>query len=188
MIGKATQLAHLFFQQFILPGDSVVDATCGNGHDTLLMCELVGPSGTVLGLDIQAEAVINTRERIARYSERATIIEGNHADICDWINKCQLGAPRLVAFNLGYLPGGDKAIITNPDSTLKAIEGALSVLEARGAVVLVVYTGHEGGEAESQAINEWVVKLDSKQFGVSIHQWINLPGKPPYLVVIERRF
>ncbi len=30
-----------------------VDATCGNGHDTLELARLVGPSGCVVALDIQ---------------------------------------------------------------------------------------------------------------------------------------
>ena len=37
----------------IKPGDAVVDATLGNGHDAELLCELVGQNGRVFGFDIQ---------------------------------------------------------------------------------------------------------------------------------------
>lgn len=37
---------------------------------------------------------------------------------------------KLVAFNLGYLPGGDKKIVTQTSSTLQAIIAALEVRHA----------------------------------------------------------
>lgn len=52
-------------RQVVQPGDTVVDATLGNGHDTLMLCELVGETGRVIGFDIQPDAVERTRERLA---------------------------------------------------------------------------------------------------------------------------
>ncbi|KAF5477325.1 hypothetical protein F2P56_003974 [Juglans regia] len=52
---------------------------------------------------------------------------------------------RLVAFNLGFLPGGDKAIITKPETTLLALEAAKETVMPGGLISLVVYVGHPGG-------------------------------------------
>lgn len=52
---------------------------------------------------------------------------------------------RLVAFNLGYLPGGDKTIITKSETTHLALEAAKRILKAGGLISLVVYVGHPGG-------------------------------------------
>ncbi|CAB4275548.1 unnamed protein product [Prunus armeniaca] len=51
----------------------------------------------------------------------------------------------LVAFNLGYLLGGDKTIITESETTLKALEVAKSIVLPGGLISLVVYVGHLGG-------------------------------------------
>lgn len=52
---------------------------------------------------------------------------------------------RLVAFNLGYLPGGDKTIITEPRTTLEALKVSKDILMPGGLISLVVYVGHPGG-------------------------------------------
>ncbi len=39
--------------QVVQAGDTVVDATAGNGHDTLFLAKLVGPSGAVYAIDVQ---------------------------------------------------------------------------------------------------------------------------------------
>ena len=50
---SAVQLCHDFLQMRLMPGGLYLDATCGNGHDTLFLCRLAGDTGRVLGLDIQ---------------------------------------------------------------------------------------------------------------------------------------
>ncbi|KAK7851828.1 hypothetical protein CFP56_040791 [Quercus suber] len=57
-----------------------------------------------------------------------------------------LGAFRLVAFNLGYLLADDnKKIITKPKIPLLAWEAAKGILMLGGLISLVVYVGHPGG-------------------------------------------
>lgn len=65
-----------------------------------------------------------------------------HPDLAKIDDLC---AFRLVAFNLGYLPGGDKTIITKPETTLPALEAAKGILMPGGLISLVVYVGHPGG-------------------------------------------
>jgi hypothetical protein len=50
-----------------------------------------------------------------------------------------------VAFNLGYLPGGDKQLKTGAETTLRALKAASNVLQAGGLISVVAYTGHPGG-------------------------------------------
>lgn len=45
-------------------GRRCVDATLGNGHDCVRLCELVGEEGVVYGFGIQPEAVERTRARL----------------------------------------------------------------------------------------------------------------------------
>lgn len=50
---RLTQIAQELWQHVCRPGDTVVDATCGNGHDTLCLARAVGRSGTVYAFDVQ---------------------------------------------------------------------------------------------------------------------------------------
>lgn len=55
---RTTEAAKAAWASLVSPGDTVVDATCGNGHDTLALARLVGPHGCVIALDIQVSAVL----------------------------------------------------------------------------------------------------------------------------------
>ena len=103
-------LAHLMLRQFVHTGDTVVDATCGNGNDTLLLAELVGATGRVWAFDIQATAIGHTARKLvdAGWAERAELVHGGHEAMAERVPD-GVGA---VVFNLGYLPGGDRTIIT----------------------------------------------------------------------------
>lgn len=50
---RVTRAAHILLSDLVNPGDFVVDATCGNGSDTLWLCRAVGPCGRVLAMDVQ---------------------------------------------------------------------------------------------------------------------------------------
>ena len=54
---SARYLARDALLQAVNAGDTVVDATMGNGHDTLFLAEQVGPEGHVCAFDIQAGSV-----------------------------------------------------------------------------------------------------------------------------------
>ena len=120
-------LSHFMLRQFVHPGDTAVDATCGNGNDTLLLAELVGPSGRVWSFDIQTDAIEQTALKLANagYGERVELIHGGHETMAGRA-ATGLGA---VVFNLGYLPGGDRTLITRPETTLAACQQALNLLK-----------------------------------------------------------
>lgn len=139
-------------------GDRAVDATVGNGHDTEFLARLVGPEGRVLGLDAQAEAVAATRERLTAAGLVGCVLLRHlgHERLATAAPDGWPGGVRAVMFNLGYLPGGDKARTTRPETTLAALDWAQALLGPGGRLAVVAYPGHPGGEAEAQAVAGWV--------------------------------
>ena len=177
-------LSHLLLQNLVRGGDRVVDATCGNGHDTLLLARLVGGTGRVWGFDIQADAIKESGRRVteAGVDGWVTLLHGGHEQMVDVVSS----PLSLVLFNLGYLPGGDRSIITRTESTISALSQALSLLSVGGSVVVTIYPGHPGGDEERVAVEQWASGLDPRCY----HSWrmgqVNVPVTAPYLMLIQR--
>lgn len=177
-------LSHLFIAGFVRDGDTAVDATCGNGHDTVLLAGMVGPTGHVWGFDIQETAIIETGCRVsaAGLADRVTVLKAGHETI-----ERHLQAPvKAVLFNLGYLPGGDHAIITRPDTTMAALAQSLKLLVPGGIVVVTVYPGHSGGSDERQSVEEWAAALNARTY----HSWrmgqLNVAADAPYCLLVQK--
>ena len=60
-----TTLAQQAVAAVLGPGGLAVDATVGNGHDTLFLARRVAPRGRVFGFDIQPAALAGARRRLA---------------------------------------------------------------------------------------------------------------------------
>jgi SAM-dependent methyltransferase len=185
---RATELAHLLMRQPLEAGDWAVDATVGNGHDTLLLAELVGPSGRVLGFDVQDAALAAAAER-ADGLPQVRLVHAGHEKLAEHLpgNGPASGHDQLAAvmFNLGYLPGGAKHITTRPETTLAGLGQALEHLQIHGLVTLVLYPGHPGGTEESAAVKSYAQGLTGN-FAVTQHSRINALRPAPELLVIER--
>lgn len=181
---RATELAHQLMRQTLQPGDRVIDATLGNGHDALFMAELVGPSGHVIGFDVQHAALVEARKRVAGLSQ-VTLIHAGHEMLGAYLeanSKIDLAG---VMFNLGYLPGGDKSVVTKGDTTLAALEQALGFLAVHGLITLVLYPGHSGGVQEADAVRSYGQNL-GQNYSVTQYARINALTPAPELLVIER--
>jgi predicted methyltransferase len=149
------------------PGDTAVDATVGNGVDTLFLARAVGPRGRVFAFDIQREALESARRRFAAEgADDAAVVwlMRNHAEMREAIPAALHGRLGAAMFNLGYLPGGDPAVVTRPDSTVAALEAAAELLRPRGVLTVVVYPGHPGGEEEAEAVVRWAHELPAASF------------------------
>lgn len=177
-------LSHLIMRHFVQPGDTVVDATCGNGHDTLLLAGLVGSNGTVWAFDIQAGAIRATAERLAScgMGEQVRLIQAGHETLAE-----RVPAPAsAVVFNLGYCPGGDRSIITRPETTIVALGQSLQLLAPGGILAVTVYPGHNGGDSEASVIGEWAATLPQKAF----HSWrmgqVNTTTNAPSFILIQK--
>ena len=165
----------------VVPGDIVIDATAGNGHDTLFLSELVGQEGRVYSFDIQPEAVQATIERLGD-RKNATVIHAGHETIANHVNEEVAAA----VFNLGYLPGADHSIITRPNTTIQAIESCLELLKVGGLVILTVYHGHEGGDEERDSLLSYLRSLPQSYVHVLKYEFINQQNHPPFILAIEK--
>ncbi|ASA97594.1 rRNA methylase [Anoxybacillus flavithermus TNO-09.006] len=170
-------------------GDIVVDATVGNGHDTLYLAERVGEYGHVFGFDIQAQAIENTTKRLHEHhiETRVTLVQASHAELDAHIPPEYKGRITGAMFNLGYLPGGDKQIVTKPNSTIAAIEQLLDIMAPEGIIVLVIYHGHPEGAIERDALLQYVSTIDQQRAHVIRYEFMNQINHPPFIVAIEKR-
>lgn len=158
--------AHALIGQQLLPGDAAVDATVGNGHDTLFLAQCVGMRGRVFGFDVQPGAIESTRQRLIQHGMvlPVTLIQTSHAEMRQAIPAQYHGRLKAVMFNLGYLPGADKRIITESEATLIAVDEACRLLASDGLVTVVAYPGHAGGDEETRRLEVWLTGLDAELF------------------------
>ena len=166
-------------------GDLAIDATAGNGHDTVFLAEKVGDTGGVLAFDIQADAIASAQARVeaAGLADRVEFIHGSHAGLD---RHARPGTVAAVVFNLGYLPGGDHAVITRREETLSALDRALSVLRAGGLLAVVCYPGHPGGDEESAAVEAWAGGLDPEGYATEIVRREGTLRPAPFLVLVKK--
>lgn len=172
------------WKNIIRRGDTVIDATCGNGYDTLALLKLVADAscrGCVYGLDIQSMALESTSsllDELADQDERKLVKLSLvcHSKMEDVVPK---DTPvRLVAFNLGYLPGGDKTIVTRSATTLLALQAASRMLDSGGLISLVVYVGHPGGRDELETVESFASSLPMESWVSSKLEMLNRPTCP----------
>lgn len=177
--------------QRILPGDVCIDATAGNGVDTLFLAKAAGSGGMVHAFDIQETALQNTLERLSReLSMRYTGIQlhlASHDRMPELVPAEQHGQVAAIMFNLGYLPGSDHTVITRPDTTLPALQAALALLRSGGVLTIAIYPGHEGGREEAAAVEAWAAGLAQKEYQVLCYRFLNQQNNPPYLLAVEKR-
>lgn len=179
---NVTMLTQMILPGIIKPGYKCIDATTGNGHDTLYLSDQVGSHGFVYGFDIQALAIESTRQRLGDRSNVRLICDG-HEKMADYVKE----KIDFVIFNLGYLPRADKSIKTHKTTTILAIEVALNLLKCHGILWVVVYPGHEEGAEESLALNEFFSQLDQKDYSVMVSKFINQKNNPPYVIAVEKK-
>lgn len=177
-------LSHLALRTFLQTGDRAVDATCGNGGDTLLLAELVGPRGKVWAFDIQQQAICHTLARLeeAGLAERVELHAAGHEQMPEHV----IDGVAAVVFNLGYLPGGERTIITRPETTLAALEHSLGLLLPGGIVAITVYPGHDGGSRERELIETWVAGLAPRCFYCWRMAQMNSASAAPYFILIQK--
>ncbi len=175
-------------KNFLIPhikkGGVAVDFTMGNGHDTLWLSNAVGEEGKVYAFDIQPQALESSRALLLRENapQNYTLILDSHSNVKNYVSeKICLGM-----FNLGFLPGGDKSITTKRDTTMVAIEAAIDLLDADGALLIAVYPGHAEGTVEGELIDEMLAKLNRKELCASKFKIINSPTSP-FFFLVERR-
>ena len=181
---KVTDINKLYLEKIINKGDVVVDATMGNGYDTVFLSKLVGESGKVYSFDIQELALKSTSEKLEKESiKNVELILDGHENILNYVKE----KISCVIFNLGYLPKGDHSIITKPNTTIKAINNSLNILKENGIVSICIYSGHVGGNEEKEEVYNFVRKINQNDFNVLHTKFINQINNPPELILIEKK-
>lgn len=179
--------SHQLLEQHIKPDDIVIDATCGNGHDSLFLAQLLRKEGKLYAIDIQEQAIQTTHQRLKghRLEAEFELLHMGHEEIDAYFPKdLQIGG---AIFNLGYLPQSDKSIITQPQTTLAAFDGILKRLRKGGIMVVVIYHGHPGGQEEKEAVVDYLSQLDQQDFQVLRYEFINQKNKPPFILAVEKQ-
>jgi SAM-dependent methyltransferase len=162
---RLTAAATSWIEVALFDGALAVDATVGNGYDTLFLAHRVGPKGKVLGFDVQKAALAGAREllKFVGSLDRVSFIHDSHSRLADYLPP--EAAIQGAMFNLGYLPRGNRQIITRPDTTVMALRGVLANLAVRGRITILAYREHEGGNLEYLEVREFLEQLPD-------HEWI----------------
>lgn len=165
-------------------GAQAIDATMGNGQDTLWLCRRVGEAGRVYAFDVQPEAVTRTRQRLedAGVAQRAELNCLGHERMAEVVP----GPVDVVMFNLGWLPGAAHAVTTRTETTLLAVNAALGLLKPDGLLTVCVYPGHPEGTRELEALTHWAETLDPRCFDALLRRYMNQPNDPPQLIAVKR--
>ena len=176
---RPLEMAHDFLAQVITQEDIVVDATMGNGHDTLFLAKL---AKQVYSFDIQKQALEKTSQRLleAGLTNVELILQG-HETVDQFVREV-----KAAIFNLGYLPSADKSIITQPQTTLDALDKLCHMLVKGGRIAIMIYYGHEGGDIERDAVMDFVSQLPQQEYTATIYRTLNQINNPPFLVMIEK--
>lgn len=183
---SAVQLCHEFLTAHLAPGGFYLDATCGNGHDTEFLCRLAGPSGRVLGLDIQPAAVQATNARLA-----AAGLDGiGRAILQDHARLGEVAAPGTadcVLFNFGWLPGADHGVHSTAAGSIPALQAALTALKPRGVLAAVLYSGQVIGDGEKQAALDFFRALPLTRYTVLVCEFANWASTAPLPCFVLKR-
>lgn len=169
------------------PGEGFyIDATMGNGGDTLFLCELAGRKGRVLAFDIQEAALGKTAEVLREhgYGDRAELILDGHEHMDRYAGE---GSADVICFNFGYLPGGDHAIATRADTSAAAVEKGLRILKSGGMMSLCIYSGGDTGFEEKERLLALLKGLPSREYTVIANQYYNRGNNPPLPVFIFKK-
>ena len=170
ILRSSTKLAMSIVKNYIKKDTVAVDATCGNGHDTLALIE--NGCSVVYAFDIQPEAI----------SSAKNLLMANHRDIPLYVNEAN-----VIIFNLGYLPCGDKTITTKRDNTVSAVKNSLDILAVDGIISIAMYSGHKEGKEEKKALLDFAKTLDKRIFHVAYINLLNQPNNPPEILLITRK-
>jgi len=181
---RATETAHLLGANFLAPGQTVIDATCGKGCDTLFLAERVGASGRVYAFDIQEQALEHTRALLREKGllDRVDLVLDSHENFAQYVS-----APvSAIFYNLGYLPGGSKKLTTRAESTLRSLTEGMKLMAPGGFISIVAYPEHAGGEQEAKAVERYLQSLPAPPWYVLTYKRINSLKPSPFLLFVEK--
>ena len=175
-----TELLHTILRGEIDEGDLAIDATAGNGHDTLFLAKVVGSTGKVIAFDIQAAAIEATRNRLDSEGvlDRVSLLQKSHIELS---KHAAPGTVKVIVFNLGYLPGADRNLATTTRESLKALAAGSELLKPGGILAVVCYPGHPEGAEESEAVEAFFHSLPNHR--VARYSLVATRSAAPFLLL-----
>eukprot|EP00172_Hildenbrandia_rubra_P004604 Plantae.Rhodophyta-Hildenbrandia_rubra.ctg9640.p1 GENE.Plantae.Rhodophyta-Hildenbrandia_rubra.ctg9640~~Plantae.Rhodophyta-Hildenbrandia_rubra.ctg9640.p1 ORF type:complete len:363 (+),score=91.73 Plantae.Rhodophyta-Hildenbrandia_rubra.ctg9640:2470-3558(+) len=178
-------MARGFWKEVVCFGDNVVDATCGNGKDSVDLLKMLrrAGEGMLICVDLQNDAIENTKTTIAEERHGDVVVEFHQMSHESFPTSIKPETVALVVYNLGFLPGGDESLITMPETTLKSLDAATKLLRPFGMISVMLYQGHEGGMEEKRKVLEWSKQLDSATWSCTHFEWTNRHDAPSLLLV-----
>lgn len=176
-------LTHWMMAERIKPGDLCIDATAGKGRDTLFLCSLVGETGRVLAMDVQADAVAQTTALLTEQGcvDRVQVVQDCHSRMGAYAQPESVDG---IMFNFGWLPGGDHNLFSGPDTSIAAVKAGLELLKPGGVMTLCIYHGRNNGTAERDALLAFLPTIDNRRYTVIKGDFINRTGDIPIPVCI----
>lgn len=176
-------LSHQFMAAHIRPGDTCVDATAGRGRDTLFLCRLVGETGHVLAMDIQAPAVEETRRLLEQEgcAAVAQVVQDCHSRLGSYVQPETVDG---IMFNFGWLPGGDHTTFSHLETSIAAVQAGMEALRPGGVMSLCIYYGRNNGTAERDALLSFLATVDNRRYTVIRGDFLNRTGDVPIPVFL----
>ena len=185
---RSVEFQHHLWLDALESARTIVDITCGNGHDTVYLLSHCHEDSHVYAIDIQEVAITRTKEKllkeIPQAIKRVDFILDSHDSALETL---PVSAIDLMVGNLGYLPNGDHEVMTQPTSTIIALSKGLEKLSINGLCTIVAYPGTESGGKEAEALEEYLISINQKEFHCSTWRPLNQVNYPPILYIIRRR-
>jgi len=178
-------LGHKFFSSLLKEGDIAIDATCGNGRDSLALGKLLSEKNgsSLLCIDIQEIAIQSTEELLKKelpfFLPSVTFQRGSHESFPELFK----GRVKLVVYNLGYLPGADKTLTTTVSSTLRSVKNAMRLLTPGGVINITCYPGHPEGAKEEAELISLLSSLEPSLWSFTSIRWNNRRASPSVLLL-----
>jgi len=186
---RLTDIAHSWLKESLKPGDITIDATLGNGHDALFLAQNIGEKGHVFGFDVQKNALQQSQLLLGSEPCRKTFFHQGHEHMASTLPESIKGKARVIMFNLGWLPGSDKSLITQAKTTVSALEQSFPFLAPNGKLSVMVYPGHEGGDHEAAMVMQWLENVCSPSDSELLLEKVIVPNRPtaPILLKISKK-
>ena len=176
-VADISELSHHIIKNYSSRFNIAIDATLGNGYDSDFLSKNFKK---VYSFDIQKEACESYADRNV---PNVTVICDSHHKFKEYIKE----EVDCIMYNLGFLPGGNKEITTQHNTSLKSIEEGVEILSSGGIMSICIYRGHDEGKVEETCIMEFLKKLPKSKFGVMIHSFLNRAETAPMLVIVEKK-
>jgi hypothetical protein len=92
-----------------------------------------------------------------------------------------------IMFNLGYLPGENHVTTTKTESTLKALESAMSLIKPHGVISVVCYPGHPEGAEEAGEVESWLSSQTASAWQIAKYAMLGTLKPAPFLLLASKR-